>query len=262
MSYTDEDISAFIDHELSKDDTEKFIAAMSKDSDLSAKVQNIKALNSALQSAYRPISDEPIPSKVLELLSTSSDNELIDSDDVADNVIYTTPNYFKKLKSPIAMSMAASIFALVIGINIGSNNSDDVVSRTMQTALITPITQGDELYNLLENTPSLKTINIDDASNITAEAILTFQSENGEYCREFTVQDSTTAQRSVACRQLDGWRLVASTVAPVAESNEGYSTASVNTSTAFDKLVDTLISDIPLDKDNENYLLHNRWKKN
>lgn len=88
--------------------------------------------------------------------------------------------------------------------------------------------------------------------------VLTFESVDGRYCREFI----SRSVRALACRnQKDKWQLVSSTPSRTGSSDsDGYELATGVDAPAFEKTVESLMNHEPLDQEQERKIISRGWK--
>lgn len=89
----------------------------------------------------------------------------------------------------------------------------------------------------------------------SAQVILTFETEDGRYCRAFRARDVSAAAEGVACRNVEQWQVVAwdGTVDP----NEGFRAAGA--SELLDDVMDRLGGSAALESAEERALIERHW---
>jgi hypothetical protein len=245
MTITDEQLSAFIDGELSPVVMKEIAAAIDSDPKLKRRVEGLAASDAILKHAYSAIDDTPMPAAVTALLAEPAS---------------TTGNVFAlKRPAPLArwsMPLVASIAlgaGFALGLMIVEPGRMAPSGGLMIAAAISP---ADALHAALDQTPSGETTTIKGGRE--AAMILTFMSSGGDYCREFTLEVETNKSRAIACREDGRW----SVKLAAAESGvgSGYVTAASAVSTAFDAGAETLGAGKPLDRATEQELLQKKWR--
>lgn len=115
---------------------------------------------------------------------------------------------------------------------------------------------GSALDRLLEASPS-------GAGEAEAGVHFSFAAADGRYCRVADVSEGRAASRLVACREDDGWRVVVAAYSGAPESAQAdiYRTASNEAARSVEAALDALMTDAPLDTEEEAALIRNRWQK-
>lgn len=115
---------------------------------------------------------------------------------------------------------------------------------------------GSALDGLLEASPS-------GASQADGSVHFSFAAAGGGYCRVADLSEGGAASRLVACREGDGWRVVvaAYTGTPDSAQADVYRTASSEAVRSVEAALDALMTDAPLDADEESDLIRNGWQR-
>jgi hypothetical protein len=257
MKYSDEQLSAFLDGELSDVEFQKLEACLVNDSKLRQRLSDLAEANTALQAAYRPIADEPVPAHILAMLdapkpvskNAENSNDVIELFSVNDN----------QRGSKWLLPIAASI-ALVAGVIIGQFGLGGAGSnQTLMAQVSGTIAPDNPLFDVLETTPSAMQAALIAGETIEVRPTLSYQTASGTYCREFEVTGTDTALHSVACRSDAGWEIQILNRIQV-HGQEGMRTASGASDQAVDQFVSDTMDDIPFGSEQELVLIKNGWK--
>lgn len=250
MTISDDKLSAYIDGELSPSEINEIKLALKNDPAVGARMERLKRPDALISAAYGKIDDEPMPDSVMDLLRDTGDAE-----NSGEKVIQFAPRPAAKSPALWAVPLAASI-ALAIGVGVGMQIAADHSRNENQFALAGVIDSSSPVFAALESTPSATMVETPDG---TITPILTFKSENGDYCREYVVANDAVTNRAVACRHEGQWVTQFAALAPPnsAMPNE-YSTASVEITTQFNNLIESMMADEALNSEEEGSLLE-RW---
>lgn len=240
MTITDEQLSAFIDGELSPGVMKEIAAAIDADANLRRRADALAANDAILKRAYSAIDEAPMPAAVTALLAGPADN--------------VVPLRKKAAAARWSMPLAASV-ALGAGVALGLMLAEPGRMAPGGGVMIAgAISPADALHAALEQTPSGDAVAI--GGGRTAAMVLTFKSD-GAYCRELTIEDAATRSRAIACREGGRWSVKLAAAEQGAGS--GYATAASGVSAAFDAGADALGAGKPLDRAVENALLQTKW---
>ena len=254
MNITDEKISAFLDGELSADETAILVDALEKDSNLSRRIEQLSTVDRVIHAAYSNTDNTPLPDSVLALIQTQNmPSSILDTIKAQMAAMFAQKHYWPA-------TLAASI-ALVFGIGLGNQLKTETTSPQQLSLLVAGmLAEESPLAVVLETARSANTIHIEDLPVVAITPVLTFRSSTGNYCREFTLVAQDSGNRAVACRNEQGWIIEMVVTDTPARGDSGiYSTASTTVTTAFDGFVDGLIGDAPLGVDAELSLITSGW---
>lgn len=244
---TDEILSAFIDGELPPEEMDEVAREIDKSAALAARVEALKKADRAVAGAYRTIDEEPMPQGVLDLLAAKNRAPV-------SNVVAMPRRHAGGGARYWPTALAASL-ALAAGLGLG-------LQFSAGGALIAgTIEKGNPLYAALETTPSAETVTIDGRRGATITPVLSFRSQTGDICREFSLSSGDRANRAVACRGENAWTVEFAVAAALQATDSGaYSTASSGLNSAFDSFVDDLIANEPFAPEEEAALIEAGWK--
>lgn len=252
MTITDEKLSAYIDGELVADEIAAIDHALKSDAALAARVDDMRRPDRLIAAAYGEIDKEPMPDAVMQLLQPGPDQFKSEMDD---NVIQFPLQRFLQTPQQWATPLAASL-ALAIGVGLGLQLAGGNGAGESDNFLIAQsIDATSPIHHALETTSSAETIT---AGEAIITPVLTFKSIDGDYCREFTITSGELANRAVACRHYDQWKLKFAVVVHSQSGNSSdYATASTEIGSQFDSFVESLMADDALDAQAEQQILDN-----
>jgi len=152
-------------------------------------------------------------------------------------------------------ALAAGISGVVVGFVL-SRSQEPRVIPVVATAASTTLSGASSqlLLATLENGESGKAAVEGDRS---VQIILTFESDDGRYCRAFGSRDAGAAGEGVACRSGGQWQVVAWD--GTADPGEGFRAAGANE--LLDDVMDRLGDGTALEIADERALIERHWKK-
>ncbi len=250
MKFTEEQLSAYLDGELPDELMAAVKAAVTDDPKIAERVSALDMADQSVKAAYGDIADEPIPAEILALL---------DDEPVTNNVVPFRARISTFSVSKWAAPLAATL-AMMIGLTVGRGTlvaSGD--SGALYAQLTGTITTSSPLYDVLESRPSAVEVRFNNDADIAIKPTLTFQTVDGQYCREFQAQSKASALRGVACRSETNWNILTLNQAERYDV-EGYQTASGTSAEIVNQIIDTIISGDPLSSEDENKLIMLGWE--
>lgn len=256
MKFTEEQLSAYLDGELPDKLMAAIKTAITKDPKIAGRVSALDMANQSIKAAYGDISEEPIPAEILALLG---DKAVPIKRATMNNVVPFRARLSTFSASKWAAPLAASL-AMMIGLTVGRGTLVAPDNNGALFAQLTgTITTSSPLYDILETRPSAVEVRFDNGEDIAIKPTLTFQTVDGQYCREFQAQSEASALRGVACRSKTNWKILTLNQAE-RYAGEGYQTASGTSAEIVNQVIDTIIFGDPLSGEDENKLIARGWK--
>lgn len=244
MKITDETLSAFLDSELSDAEMEAVRDKLEADPSLTDRLAELASVDATLQAHYGSIDDRPMPESVTRMLEDPSSG---DTAPEQDNVVRFP--WWRTIRGQAGKAVAAAVIAGVALMQwFGMPSNGD------------PAWQ--EVAQVLENQPSGQMHQLDSqsASGANLTPRLTFQTQDGQWCRQFRLNTETAASEQIACRGETGeWEQVARAEAGPAASADAYQTASGGS--ALDPTLERMMSGAPVGPEEERELLVQQWDK-
>lgn len=244
MKITDETLSAFLDSELSHAEMEAVRHKLAVDPALTDRLAELASVDAQLQAHYGTIDDRPMPESVTWMLADSSSRNRASAPDT----VVRFP-WWRTLRGQAGKAVAAAVIAgvaLMQWFGLPSNGD--------------PAWQ--QVAQVLENQPSGQTHTLDSQSTSGASLTprLTFQNQDGDWCRQFGINTATAASEQIACRGETGeWEPVARAEAEPAVDADAYQTASGGS--VLDPTLDRMIQGAPIGPEQERELLDRKWGK-
>ncbi len=259
MTYSDETLSAYLDDELSSEETAKLDAALADDVALQTRLEGLLRANKAVREAYGPIANEPLPENVVRLLKSDKHTK----SSAGGNVIMFR-NWSFTLPNPSwAQAMAASV-ALIAGIILGQYAlrppAGGGSAAFVQVA--GEIVPGDSLFETLEFARSSTQKIIDQKTGATAKPLLSFATVDGRLCREFIVALPDETTHAVACKTGTSWEvMIAAKSRKGLPDTEGqYRTAITATDKSVGVFLEDFISGDAFSADEEKVFIESGWE--
>jgi|GEM_PF-1144861 hypothetical protein len=235
MLINDQILSAFLDDELSADEAEQVRDYIAEHDEAAARLAQLAMTDQRVRAYVDDLSATPMPRKVLALLD----------DDAANKVIPLHSNRGFKGIVQQHLAAAASV-ALMVGFGFG------YAWQSQPTSSLQP-----RIAEVLEQQSSGTSYTIADGKQLLPQ--LTFTNSDGEFCRQYQLQDEQqqTAEVAIQCRRGEQWQLVAMAEVAYTQSTE-YRTASA--SHALDSVLDQMMSAAPLSAEQERAQLRSAWQ--
>ncbi|MAD76402.1 MAG: hypothetical protein CML20_16710 [Rheinheimera sp.] len=223
MKITDEMLSAFLDAALPEQQMELIRQQLVNNEQLTERLAEIAMVDSMVEQHYQQIDHKPMPASVLQLLET----EPATGSDVVAFPWWRRAQ--QQLQQHAAAVACIAVFAGYGAAQIGGQQQSS------------PTTVGHTVAQLLNSAASGKTYNVDE-QQLTPR--LSFISQDGDFCRQYSLQDKALNTENIACRQQGEWALQAS-LATARQADAGnYQTASGPQ--ALDSILDELMASPPL----------------
>jgi len=243
-------LSSFVDGELTEHELRELERRLDRDSQLQTRLDAMRAADAAIRKLYAEVDRAPMPDAVIQMLNRGTPEK--------SNVLaFPRRGVGQFLQMPVAI--AASI-ALVVGImvsELAQRSQDSASSIESLSARIVDPESG--LYRLLEKSSSGEELNLGNAQH--GRAVLTFADKDGRYCRQLRVDTSASSAHAVACRQENGWELVALAYTDAAPEGQ-FQPAAAETPFTITATVDGLIGTAgPVEEEKENLLISNGWNQ-
>lgn len=260
-TFSDETLSAFLDAELPEQQMERIRAALLEDDNLANRLADLAMVDEVIANEYDQINQQPLPAAINELLaaipedsapveSIKAAEQFTDKTQVANkanhtnnesNVVSLWQRTKKSTNKPFAIAasvaVAAGLFATVFTQSNTGNSWQEVVQILEQK------TSGNE--QVLSNGQTIKTQ-------------LTFTNQQGDFCRQFDINNEQDIEHNIACRVNQKWELNL-TVIEQKHITQNYQTAT-STSLLREQIDSMAVGDF-LDKQQEQQVINNRWKK-
>ncbi len=264
---TDEMLSAFLDRELPDADMAMIKEALLTDKVLEARLSRLRRANDAVRETYEDISRDPVPQNLIDLVRdhVSDDTETQAKPGNArtarndDKVVAFPGPQFTGTDKFWPSAIAASI-ALIVGISIGTLqpfSEPGTNSHGVQIAGELP--KHNAISVALETAPSSELVSLSGGGEI--EPILTFQSVDGEYCREAALHKEAESVVFVACRGTDSWAIELAVKTPPMHSGQNtFRPASAEAQSTIDVFLNKRMAGDAFGAQQEAVLIDKNWE--
>ncbi|KJS08810.1 MAG: hypothetical protein VR73_04315 [Gammaproteobacteria bacterium BRH_c0] len=233
MTYSDQQLSAFLDSELDEHEMAALREALAMDEALADRLAELALVDTVVASAYATIDHRPVPEAVTTLLSPATG---------ADNVV-ALPVWQRLRRSLQPQYAIAASLALLAVFGIARLIPDASQTDWQNVAAV------------LETAPSGISHPLD--ADTAIKPRLTYKNRDGDYCRQFQLARSNGTEESIACRKDDQWQRVTTVYLPAVNDDAEYSAASGGS--GLDAILDQSIADGPFDAQTEESLISSDW---
>ncbi|TBW59028.1 hypothetical protein EZI54_01555 [Marinobacter halodurans] len=234
MTITDETLSAFLDAELPEAEMQAVRERVRNDPALSDRLAALAAVDSQLSRHYSAIDDEPMPTPVTDLLAQA--------DSGAANVVAFPAwrRWSRGIRRNAGIAVAA-VLVMALGVAQWFSGAPDRHWQTVAQAL--------------ESAPSGTALELEDGRTLTPR--LTFRNHQGEFCRQFQLQDTGQASENIACRRGGDWTLAVEKQVAASPDATGYRPASGGS--VLDRALDRMMDGGAFTADQERRLIKDGW---
>lgn len=249
MTYTNEQLNAFLDNELEQGLMSEIREAIALDPALAQRFEDVAIADSAIRSVYSAIDTKPIPQSLVNLLSDSRNDQSHKN---------SIPWIHQVWQSSTRTMVAASfgVLTLVAIVSLFSIS----LAPTAQTKLTAgPVSIKSDLHTALSTVPSAISSEMTKKEHGVITPVLTFLDHQDRFCREFKLQSTQSESRSVACYQDNQWRIELSIPDNISENQNKYRLASSITPSALENVVNGMIVGDPISSAEEIRLIGNKW---
>lgn len=239
---TDEQLSAFLDSELSEAEMRLIRQQLATDPVLSARLAELASAVTLVSRYGSAIEQVPLSADLQKFLQSTSVSAARRSAPLRLNVWQRLQHVAQQ-----HLALAAGV-ALLAGLLLGQ-----VLPMFQQPA--SPPWQ--TVFALLESKTSGQQYDASQDYQLLPQ--LTFKDSQQQYCRHFILRDKTTQSENIACRREGHWQLVVSYLTPLPpQAGNDYQLAS--SAAKLDPLLDQLIAGPLLDVSAEQRLLASNWQ--
>jgi len=251
MTYTNEQLNAFLDNELEHGLMSEIREAIALDPALAQRFEDVAIADSAIRSVYSAIDTKPIPQSLVNLLSNSKNEQ---------SHKISIP-WIRRVWQSSTKPMVAASFGVLTLVAIVSLFSITLAPTAQTTLAVGPVSTTSNLHTALSTVPSAISSEITKKEHGIITPVLTFLNHQDRFCREFKLQSTQSGTRSVACYQDNQWSIELSIPDSIAENQNKYIPASSITPSAFENVVNSMILGDPISSDEEIRLIGNKWNK-
>ncbi|MEQ1781438.1 MAG: hypothetical protein ABMA14_08765 [Hyphomonadaceae bacterium] len=251
-SWTDEQLSAFLDGELPPAETDALARDMESDPQLAARAESLGAANTAFIASAAQIDAMPISTALKAAMEAPPAVST-----PTGKILAFRPRSVRAFLVEHRAIAASLLCAVAVG-GIASTLAPKPTADPFAPGRDGVILASAPLYQVLESGRTGETKPIADGATATPQ--LTFASADGQFCRQFNVVTGDGSSAAIACREDAGWRTQVIAFG-LPKSSPDYQTASAGRSPVLEAFLDARMSGAPMDAAAEDQLLKSRWKK-
>jgi hypothetical protein len=258
MTYSDETLMAYVDHELDPATAAAIDIARAQDPQLAARIEQHRRLRVAVHAAYAPALDEPVPDRLLSLARGAAEATSAPAPKVVDLAAVRAARADAAPRRARWSMWGALAAGLALGVWIGSAFVGEPLGprENFATAGGHLLARGAVAHALDEQLASNQT----ETATATVRVGVSFVSNGGLYCRTFTLRDTPVA--GLACKSGPDWRVqVLAQTAADGEQAGSYRMAGSALPETVLRSVDQMIEGAPLDAAAERAALEHGWKR-
>lgn len=234
--YSDEDLCAFLDGELSKEKADEIREQLIEDEQLAERIEAFAMVDTQLNETYSKINEQPLPEALEAMLKSHSEGAAEPEQTPASNVVRLSAR--QRFQRWVPRMAACVTFAVGYGIAAFNQPSTD---KDLQVAMST--------------TPSG---NIAVVNQAQVKINFSFENADGAFCRQYTVNETASTSENIACLESTGrWQHIAKIPTANKSPSGEYATASANK--VIDNVLDDMMVNGVLDLENESTLILNNW---
>ncbi len=246
-------LSQLLDNALPQAEADALTERLAREPQLAERLEALRAADDSVRELFAKLDAQPLPQAVLDLLDAGDDSATADPAKVI-----AFPRRFVQRFAQMPVAIAASV-ALAAGFFVDRLLDEDPAMPAGTAALQAhSVSPNSEMHAFLETAPSAAATTLADGSE--ARILLTFADPAGDWCRQLSVQNQTSAVQALSCRRAGRWH---NEIIAFDEPAGGpYSQAWAGNAVVVGAAVDQLIGDgEPLDRDQEADLIRNHWQK-
>lgn len=251
----DERLSAWLDGELPPDEAKRLEERLAAEPVLARRLERLREADREAQHAFRAVDGTPLPQAVLDLLQDGDAERSREAQNV--QVVRLRPRAPRFFQVPVAIAAGVALVAgfLVHDLLAPRGVGDDAALPT--SGLIA----GDSrLYRMLETAPAGEPVELPGGGS--AEVVLTFQANDGDWCRQFRLGTAGSALQGLACRQPGGWQLETATFAGPGPSDATFQQAAGGAPAALEAAVRARLGGRePLGREEESRVISVGWEE-
>jgi negative regulator of sigma E activity len=240
MSFSDEDLTAYVDGELDDEKRQQVQDAIHRDPEIARRVASHQALRDTLRKGFEPVLQEPVPERLLTAARSASAVSKSNVVPFRDHRVPVRPR-------PRWIALAASFILGALALQFGASllKSDSITERNGQMLAAGILREA--LSNQLTASQTPQT---------PVQIGVSFLSHGGNYCRTFQFRDLG----GLACNEAGSWKLEV-LARENHTGNSEYRPAATNLPPAVVQAVTDTISGEPLDAREETSARAQKWQK-
>lgn len=237
----DEVLSAFMDRELDEAVAFHVREAIKEDAALGERLAELTRADELVRTHAHALDQQPLPAELLQRLESSQP--------ATQSRVIPVDFMRRRLRSGLHLIQNHQAVAASVVVMLG------LVAFVVGRSDYQAVPNMSEYASVLASSMSGETITLDDSNTLITRFI--FQHENGHFCRQYRLQTPGQSTENIACRGDQGWMVIASLDAALADGGE-YQPASQLP--AMESLLDSMMPGAPLSLTEEKHLIQNSWQ--
>lgn len=261
MNFSDETLMAFADGELEPATRQAIEEAMRDDQHIAQRVAQHKALRSTVFAAFAPILDEPVPPRLLQGVGGSARVVHLDAVRARKAALHAAPKKAANARRWSWPEWGALAATLLVGVVVGrfglaELQDDGQTASTVSGKDGALIAQGRLAGALSQQLASAA------PADTGVRIGLSFLSNDGSYCRSFTLGGGGQNLAGLACKSGSEWKIpaIVQDTKPAAPAGS-YRMAAAEMPAAILGAIDQRISGPALDAKAEQDALRQGWRR-
>lgn len=241
MIISDEKLSAFLDAELPESEMESIRQRISEDETLANRLAELAMVDEQVAQHYAAIDARPLPDAIANLLASAPA-------EATTATIIPFPLWKKVQRGLQQHAAVAACTALVLGFGL---------AQLLPGSQDSPLGNWNAIAAALDTAASGTEHALADNKRIKPR--LTFVNEQGHFCRQFRISDSSISTETIACRIDDKWE-PSITLYTQAVAHDGDYQAATNGASVLDQALDNMMQGDVFDAQAESQIIHRGWK--
>lgn len=268
MKIDDIDLMAYMDGELSPDQSRAIEAELARSPSLQDQLDKMRAADALLVGSLADTQPRAVRPDTMALAHDLAHNLAHQkSQDASNHITLAQEDQAPRpiWKRPYVPQAIAASVALFIGFGVGNLTSTNGISKDERisdfaTAQVSPQSP---LYRALESAASHQIIRFGAKGHATAMPLTTFRTADGTFCREFSTTAPSEIQHGIACRNNSDWKIKAIvTTDTVASAGDGlFVTATDTASDPIGTMIMSMMEGDALSSSDEEKAIHGNWKR-
>jgi hypothetical protein len=243
-NWSDEQLSAFLDGELTASETQALSRDIEASKVLADRLELLGGANKAYVAAIEAIDHQPMSDGLKSVMAAPPTAKIIP--------------FRPKAIGAFVMEHRAIAAALVVAAAVWS-----VFSTTRPASQVLTDSQGyivasSPLYRVLEETQSSVQVKLPGGQEATPR--LTFATASGNFCRQYRLESRAGGSEAIACRDDGRWRVEVAVFGAPGASPGDYQTAAGSASQTLNAFIDRAIEGEPLDAEQETDAIKRGWR--
>jgi len=238
MSISEQDyqlLSQYLDHELPLPANRELEQRLASEPQLQAALQQLQATDNQLKSIFAAAQLKNVPARIVAML-----------DKAPSNVVSLPQRRVANWGFALAASLVVATSAVLLS-QYGQGPAGIAGTDQLLAASLEQSSSRGEGWDNMEDGRQFR-------------SVLSFQSNDGHWCREYLLSAGQTGWHGVACRKEGHWVQEVQVAASMTDASSHYRPASASDSGQIADFIDRSSADIALDRNQEAALIARQWQ--